>query len=190
MASSSRNPVSGAPIFRDEDAPDPAVNPTEVAEYAATVGNRGVGTTAQRNAWPYMKEGFAWGDTTNGNEYVVRNGAWAEQMGGGTTPVLTYDAKWTSLQGDPQVTRVGKLVSANLILKKSNTSGIADRDKPLTFPAGFRPEKTVGGSGFVSGANAPMHVGFQISPSGVLELFFSGTTTETQLTLSITYMAV
>lgn len=190
MASSSRNPVSGAPIFRDEDAPDPAVNPTEVAEYAATVGNRGVGSTAQRNAWPYMKEGFAWGDTTNGNEYVVKNGAWAELMGGGTIPVITYGEKWADLGENTQVTRVGKMVVANFVLKKSNTSGIATLDTPLTMPAGFRPKDTVGGSGFISGVGAPLHAGFQISAAGLMRLYFPGTTTETQFTGSITYMAV
>lgn len=64
MASSSNDPTTGAPVFLDSDAPDPAVNPTEVAGFAADVGTRRIGTTAQRSAHAYDREGFGWYDTT------------------------------------------------------------------------------------------------------------------------------
>ncbi len=53
---------------------------TEIAAYAAEVGNRRVGTTAQRNAAVTEEngtwEGLIWGDTTDGNEYRFTSGSW------------------------------------------------------------------------------------------------------------------
>lgn len=66
------------PKFADADAPDLAVNPTQVAAYAAKVGNRRTGTTAERNAATGLDvwEGLLWGDTTDGVEYRRTAGAW------------------------------------------------------------------------------------------------------------------
>lgn len=73
MAASSFDPQDGHPIFADGDAPDVARNPTEVAEYAAKVGNRLIGTTAQREAYQYGREGVSWYDTT-ANRLYTHNG--------------------------------------------------------------------------------------------------------------------
>lgn len=91
MASSSNDPTTGAPVFLDADAPDPAVNPTEVAAFAASVGTRLTGTTAQRTAYTYAREGLEWYDTTvdavylhNGTGWVLWHKRWAAY-----TPTLT-----------------------------------------------------------------------------------------------------
>lgn len=76
MAYSSLDPVTGAPQFADADAPDPAVNPTQVSDYAAQVGNRLVGTTAERTAYPYDREGLRWYDTTLNIEFVHDGTGW------------------------------------------------------------------------------------------------------------------
>ena len=83
----------GKPEFSDLDAPDVAVNPTAVGTYAAKVGNRRVGTTAEReiaassgDVW----DGLLWGDTTDGSEYryVVGSG-WRRIWSPGSTPYAT-----------------------------------------------------------------------------------------------------
>lgn len=78
MASSSLDPTTGAPRFLDQDAPDPAVNPTEVAAFAGKVGTRPIGTTAERLAYPFAREGLKWFDTTVKGEFTYQNGAWRQ----------------------------------------------------------------------------------------------------------------
>lgn len=76
MVSSAKDPATGYPIFQPGDAPDTAGNPTEVAKYAAAVGTRLIGTTAERLAYPYEREGLAWFDTTLGFEVEYVGGKW------------------------------------------------------------------------------------------------------------------
>jgi hypothetical protein len=76
MAASSNDPTTGSPIFLDSDAPDPAVNPTQVAEYAASVGTRLIGSTAERTAYTYAREGLRWYDTTLDREYIHTGSGW------------------------------------------------------------------------------------------------------------------
>jgi len=66
------------PQFLATGAPDTAMDLNTVANYAGTVGNRQVGTTAQRNAASgnAVWEGLLWGDTSDGIEYKRRNGSW------------------------------------------------------------------------------------------------------------------
>lgn len=79
MTASSFGP-RGEPEFKDGDAPDVALNPTQAAKYAALVGNRRIGTTAQRNAaltesvsltTPGVWEGLKWLDTNEKAEYTL-----------------------------------------------------------------------------------------------------------------------
>jgi hypothetical protein len=68
------------PQFADGDAPDVALNPSQVADYAAKVGNRRVGTTAERVAatGKDVWEGLVWGDTTLGVDFRYKSGAWLQ----------------------------------------------------------------------------------------------------------------
>jgi hypothetical protein len=73
------------PQYAGTGAPADAADLSEIATYAALVGNRKTGTTAQRNAATGTSaawEGLLWGDTTDGYEYRYTSGAWV----GGTTP--------------------------------------------------------------------------------------------------------
>lgn len=187
MASSSLNPVTGAPIFLDGDAPDPAVNPTEVAAYAASVGNHGNGTQAERDAYPYARKGFTWSNNTTGDVDIHTGTAWVPLISGGAVPTISYTSGWADT-GDTQARRIGKLVVLNLVVAK--TTAIVSAESPLSLPSGFRPAKTVTGSGFVSGANAPVLVGVTIEPSGVMRVYFSGTTSDKQLSASVTFLAI
>jgi len=76
MTASDFDATTGHPIFADGDAPDVAQNPTEVAEFAASVGTRPMGTTAERTAYAYARTGLRWRDTTDGCEYEYRSGGW------------------------------------------------------------------------------------------------------------------
>jgi hypothetical protein len=80
MASSSNDPTTGAPVFLDSDAPDPAVNPSEVAGYAASVGTRLIGSTTERNAYAYGRDGLRWYDTTLKCEYRHDGASWRPEM--------------------------------------------------------------------------------------------------------------
>jgi hypothetical protein len=72
VVSTSQDPITGAPRFADSDAPDPAVNPTEVAAYAAWRGNRIIDTRAARLAFAFERPGLQWyeSDTDQLMEYT------------------------------------------------------------------------------------------------------------------------
>jgi hypothetical protein len=100
MAYSSLDPTTGAPVYLDSDAPDPAVNPSQVAEYAAQVGTRLIGTTAQRTAYSYARDGLCWYDTTLDREYRHNGTGWVAQ------PIIKfgYVSAATDASGDVTVT--------------------------------------------------------------------------------------
>lgn len=76
MASSSNDPTTGAPVFADGDAPDLAVNPTEVGSYAADVGNRIVRDAAGMAAYAYARDGLKCYNTDDGFEYLHNGTGW------------------------------------------------------------------------------------------------------------------
>jgi len=100
MASSSNDSTTGAPEFADADAPDLAVNPTEVAAFAASVGTRLIGDTAARTAYAYAREGLEWYDTTTDAIYVHNGSGWKlwHKNWAAYTPTLT------NMSGSPTVT--------------------------------------------------------------------------------------
>jgi hypothetical protein len=72
------------PQYAGTGAPADAADLSEVATYAALVGNRKVGTTIQRNAATSTTsawEGLLWGDTTDGLEYRYTSAAWVNVTG-------------------------------------------------------------------------------------------------------------
>jgi hypothetical protein len=85
MASSSNDPTTGAPVFLDSDAPDPAVNPSEVAAYAGSVGTRLIGSTAERTGYEFAREGLRWWDTTLDAEYLHNGTGWVRVFKAKTT---------------------------------------------------------------------------------------------------------
>lgn len=91
MASSSLDALTGHPVFADGDAPDVAYNPTEVAAFAASVGTRKIGTTAERNAFAYGREGFEWRDTSLDRTYIHDGSGWVpvKSVQSGTHTIVT-----------------------------------------------------------------------------------------------------
>ena len=84
MAASATKGPKGQPRFPATEPPDLGVDEEIVADYAALVGNRKSGTTAQRNlaaslgeVWP----GLEWGDTTDGFDYgYTASGGWSRKI--------------------------------------------------------------------------------------------------------------
>lgn len=91
MAASSYNATTGAPEYDDADAPDLAVNPTEVAAFAASVGTRPIGDTTARGAYAYAREGLRWYDETEDFEYLHNGSGWKHvtALSRSYTPTLT-----------------------------------------------------------------------------------------------------
>lgn len=75
MAVDSRG-AKNEPQFSDSGAPDIGVDPSAVAEYAAKVGNRRVGSTAERLAatGADLWQGLEWYDTTENRIYEYNSG--------------------------------------------------------------------------------------------------------------------
>lgn len=188
MTASSFGP-KGEPEFKDTDAPDVALNPTQVARYAGLVGNRRVGTTAQRNValsesvglqTPGVWEGLEWRDTTDGNVYVLSSGTWVYLFGdtgwlnpsfvNGGNPGTGND---TAGQANPaaQYRRRNGVVSMTGYWVPTTNSEIQFR-----LPGGFRPKNTMTfwcerGSNNGPGAKMEIQRGtgaviYRVSPSG------------------------
>jgi hypothetical protein len=75
----------GGPRFLDGGAPDLAVDSNALSSFTELVGNRKVGTTAERNAAKTATnpiavwEGLSWYDTTLRQEFLYQSGNWEAQ---------------------------------------------------------------------------------------------------------------
>ena len=141
MAASSTRGPKGQPRFPATDAPDLGVDEEIVADFAAAVGNRRVGTTAQRLALTGLDfyEGLAFGDTTLKAEFKVTNGVWkaipniqseertATTSAGGDVTVTFPEAFTTIASIFIQDTNAGAGIGPVLwkIRSKSNTQFVA-----------------------------------------------------------------
>ena len=83
MASESRG-SKGQPYFAANGAPQIDVDPGIVSDYSAEVGNRKVGTTAQRNALAGddVWDGLLFGDTSIGVDFRYLAGTGWQRAGG------------------------------------------------------------------------------------------------------------
>ena len=156
MAASATKGPKGQPRFPATDAPDLGVDEEIVADYAAKVGNRRVGTTAERDlaassgdVW----EGLLWGDTTTGLEYKRVGGAWVTAIAG------NFGAD-------------GNMTITSAVLKKSFNGFVSlfattNRINGTTFatnvivgilPVGFRPAFDVQGVAATYGSGTPNQV--------------------------------
>ena len=142
MAASSTRGPKGQPRFPATDAPDLGVDEEIVADFAAAVGNRRVGTTAQRLALAGVDlyEGLAFGDTTLKAELKVIDGSWKQVLGdtGWITPTL--GSGWTNESGNSiQYRRRNGDVRFR---GRANSTGASTA--VFTLPAGFLPDVSAG----------------------------------------------
>ena len=89
MAVNTFDPTTGRPIFLDGDAPDTAVNPTAVGQYAADVGNRIVrANLAALDAYEYKRDGLMGYAADTKTDYFHDGTGWK---------VRIQDTGWLSL---------------------------------------------------------------------------------------------
>ena len=81
MAVDAFDQTTGAPIFLETGAPEIGADNTAVAEFAASVGTRLIGTSTQREAYEFQRRGLAWFDTTLGREFLHDGESWKESYG-------------------------------------------------------------------------------------------------------------
>ena len=142
MAQDSTGP-KGQPQFSDLGAPDMAVDPGLVADYAAKVGNRRTGTTAERLALADVDfwEGLAFGDTTLKAEYKVIDGVWKAILGDTGFISATLLNGWVAFgtpTSTPSHSKLNGVVSLDGALK-NGTVGNSETFKAFTLPVGSRP---------------------------------------------------
>ncbi|WP_223690117.1 hypothetical protein [Leifsonia poae] len=186
--SADRYGTKGQPQFDAVGAPAIDVDPSSVADYAATVGNHIVGTTAQRNAnvvpGPSGKavwDGLYWSDTTDGCTYKRIAGAWVLQLKDTGWLPLTLVSSWvdygSSAYGPPRY-RVMNGQTHVSIMMKSGT--IASSTLFTTLPAGL-PGTTVLKWGIGSGG---VLVGISVTPDGRMTFVTTANGTYTNVCIS------
>jgi len=159
------------PEFADGDAPDVALNPKQAAAYAGKVGNRRVGTTAERNAaaGKDLWVGLLWGDTTDGNDYKYTSGGWITTYENGAWVTPTLAAGWDNEGSNPiQYKRRNGLVSFRGRASSSGANMTA-----FTLQAGFRPD-IPGGMANVYGIDATGYARVNIPASGAVTMLTTG----------------
>lgn len=72
--------ITGAPGFLSGEASELAVDLSALGTFAVKVGTRLIGTTAERIAYEYAREGLAWWDTDLDSEFLYTGGEWVESF--------------------------------------------------------------------------------------------------------------
>lgn len=128
------------PYFLASGAPAIDVDPGLVADYAAEVGNRKVGTNTERLALTGkdLWDGLEFYETDTNDQYVYEDGSWVlNRRDTGWLP-LTYINGWTtanSTYGPVVYRRRGSKVS----LKGVPVASSGSASQIGTLPVGFRP---------------------------------------------------
>lgn len=100
MAADSFDSTTGAPIFAGTGAPDTGVDLTLLGEFAAKVGTRLMGTTAERTSYSYAREGLEWYDTDLDAVYLSDGSGWQLWHKRSTS----YTPTTTNVSGSPATT--------------------------------------------------------------------------------------
>lgn len=162
------------PHYSGTGAPSDAADLTEVADYAAAVGNRKSGTASQRSglSGADLWVGLEFYETDTGATYIYTASGWAVLSA--TTVVasgtLTLGTNYSFSTGGAlnQLRKRDTQVMLVLALDKSGT--VAANDVVATLPAGFRPPALVIAGGFSTSSNAPVF--FTISTAGAITVYF------------------
>jgi hypothetical protein len=115
--------AKGQPLFND--TPQTVADLQAAVAYAAKVGNRREGTTAERNAasGSDLWEGLEWADTTDGRTYKLIDGGW----------VLLFEKQW--VQNDTTNTQVATRTQRGKGKIQGNNT--AQLTKNVVFPTPF-----------------------------------------------------
>jgi len=126
VAADDYDETTGAPVYLGTGAPESGGDLTEVAAFAALVGTRLIGTTAERTAFDYAREGIAWWDTDDDTLYVHNGSGWDPVFHDwkSYTPTPTNLAPGNgTLVG--RYARVGKLIHVVIELTAGTTTSIS-----------------------------------------------------------------
>lgn len=156
----------------------PAADITAVADFAAAVGNRRVGTSAQRTALAGadLSSGLEFYETDTAKTYIYAGAAWVQTPVRGavvTSGVFTPATGWTLTGGSAAFQRQGRLVQCYVnIIRSGSTVTVPDADGNIanvvvgTVATAWRPVFAgVAGSG--SGGRI---ASFTINTAGTVQL--------------------
>lgn len=144
------------PTFLNTGAPDIAVDPTLVSNYAALVGNTKVLTTVQRNALAGLDvwEGLHVTDTTDNLLYRRVAGAWVIAGGIAATGTIAADGNQTIAYSKVVRDPFGR-VNAEWQANRINTTTYAASLILGFLPVGFRPTNDTSGLVITYGTGSP-----------------------------------
>jgi hypothetical protein len=135
------------PNYSGIGAPSDAADMTEIATYAARVGNRRADTSANRTAatGADLWEGLEWHETDTGLTYLYLSAAWVlSRYSSAAIPIVTFGTNWTGGTGGQtpfcyrQGNRVDLLGSAVI----GASGGGGGYTNILTIPASCQPPTT------------------------------------------------
>lgn len=142
MAVDDNDPTTGYPIFLDGGAPDTGVDPTEVAKYAADVGNRIVrATLAELEAYPYARAGLSGHATSTKQDYVHDGSGWRATLSDtGWLTLGTYNTGWSTEGTDiPQYRVLNRVLYLRGRIDATSSAVNVPFTAPL--PVGARPSR-------------------------------------------------
>lgn len=148
----------------------PVTDINNVADFAQAVGNRRVGTSAQRAAvlgTAQVYEGLEWFDTTLKYTFVYLGSDWAPR---GLAGVVAALAGFT-VGSDTSLTLVSGMV--RLYVRASGTFASNTNYAVCTLPVGFRPLAVKYAALLFSGSSFPAAGGLEILANGTVN-FFNG----------------
>jgi len=145
LAADSRG-TKNEPQYAETGASDDAADLTEIAAYAAKVGNRRVDTNAVRNSLTGadLWNGLEFLETDTGLTYLYSNGWQFYNSLVTTAQITTFGTNWSPVVGagfTPTVTRIGARVYLEGAVKLG-ASGSGGYTNILTIPAAFQPPTT------------------------------------------------
>lgn len=164
------------PQYAGTGAPADAADLTEVATYAALVGNIKVGTTTQMNALTGADRwtGLLFSNTTDGAVYRYDGAGWNVIADVPVIGTVAPKAGFT-LGTFNSLRRVGKVVIFQAHLLRSSGTYVQG-DYPADIPVGFRPATKVYGAALGFNGSTYSNIGLATDTTGATTVFINGGT--------------
>lgn len=156
MAVDGYDPITGAPQFSGGGAPDLAVDPTEVAKYAADVGNNIIRVNlAALEAYEYKRKGLAGFALDTGTPYLHNGTGWVPFD-------RVFERPWESVSAAPGWTAGSAPANRAEVSLQGGTAffrgalyGGPGGTTAATLPEWARPTRTIVKATFGSGGSRP-----------------------------------
>lgn len=184
MAVNANDPVTGYPIFYDTEGVELGVDQTAIAEYAASVGNHLRGTTAERLAYAYGREGLFWSDTDLDTVFYHSGTGWLAAYTVPAPAAISLNTGWALSFGGAYLNGPYIVVQATFTKNVAIVSG----ELVCTLPVGYRPAAEVVAGASLHGVAAYVPAVSSVVLNGQLKTYFSGTSSETKLSVNFTFL--